>query len=43
MLDHSYQVPNELCPDYGLDYCFNNFDLVTTDTEILIYKNNDVE
>ena len=32
MLDHSYQDTNELWTDYGQDYCFNDFDLVATDT-----------
>ena len=43
MLDYSYQDPNEFWTEYGLDYCFNNFGLVVTDIEILIYKNNDIE
>ena len=32
MLDHSYHDANELWTDYGLEYCFNDFDLVATDT-----------
>ena len=43
MMDHSYQDPNELWTDYGLDCCFKNFDFFATGTEILIYKNNDGE
>ena len=32
MMDHSYQDANELWTDYGLDYCFKNFDLVAADS-----------
>ena len=35
MLDHSYQDANELWTDYGLDFCFNDFDLVAMDNENL--------
>ena len=31
-LDRYYQDANELWTNYGLDYCFHNFDLVATDT-----------
>ena len=32
MLDHSYEDANELWTNYGLDYCFDNFDSAATDT-----------